>query len=146
MLVSLKRSHIMLHHSLTADGATVSWGAIRKYHVETNGWQDIGYHYGVERVGDQYEALVGRPENEIAAACKEGLMNTLAIHVCCVGNFDLEEPSDELLEVLCHRVLLPVMLRHEIPSSKIVGHRDYAHYKTCPGAKFDLGKVRRILS
>jgi hypothetical protein len=139
----------MVHHSLTADGATVSWPAIRRFHVETNGWTDIGYHFGVERVADlggfSIEALVGRPVTEHAAACPQGGMNSLAFHVCVVGNFDDAEPGDDVLRVLADRIVRPLMREHGIPAENIVGHHDYNPAKTCPGTKFDLERLRRLV-
>jgi N-acetylmuramoyl-L-alanine amidase len=142
----MTRSFIMVHHSLTADSQTVSWGAIERYHRETNGWLDIGYHAGVELVGTDYYALIGRNEQWGAAACKEGNMNVLALHVCCVGNYDLAPPPETLLAVLAHRVVLPWMQRYSIPSDRIIGHRDYATYKSCPGSQFDLDHLRRMVT
>lgn len=141
----MTRTHIMLHHSLTEDSQTVSWRAIREYHMHTNGWRDIGYHYGVEKVSLEYEALVGRPEDQIAAACKEGQMNEAAIHICCVGNYDAILPNGDMLLVLTRRLLLPIMHRYGIPPERIVGHRDYAPYKSCPGNLFDIEAVRRLV-
>jgi hypothetical protein len=134
----------MVHHSLTPDGTSVSWGAIRKYHVETMGWHDIGYHMGVERVGDHLEALVGRPEDEDAAACNQEQMNRLALHVCVVGDYDIVPPADELLNYLARYVIVPWMLRHNITPDRIVRHGDYATYKSCPGRAFDIEHLRLI--
>ena len=148
-------THIMLHHSLTADSLTVSWVAIQKYHIETQGWRDIGYHAGVELVTSpsdtslwkyRYQALKGRSEHEQAAACPQGNMNSIALHVCCIGNFDLVGPYPDLLDCLVNRVLLDWMRRYGIPKENIVGHRDYNSAKTCPGKLFDIDLVRRLVS
>lgn len=144
--------YIMVHHSLTADGQTVSAAAIERYHKQDMGWRDIGYHALVELVanpleyGDAaYQAIMGRPLSAIAAACREGEMNRRALHVCCVGNFDLAGPSEMMLDRLVKRVLLPWMDEYGIAPEHIVPHRDYASYKTCPGAKFDMDELRRMV-
>lgn len=136
-----KKSAIVLHHSLTKDGTTVSWGAIRKFHTETNGWRAIGYHFGIELVGDTYEILVGRMVEEEAAACKEGSMNRLGIHICLVGNFD-EGPVPEAQWKAAVRLVASLMQQFQIPVGRIWGHRDFAN-KTCPGVRFDLEAFRR---
>lgn len=137
-------TYIMVHHSFTEDSGTVSWGAIERYHRD-QGWFDIGYHAGIELVGKDYYALVGRPLELAAAACKEGHMNELALHVCCVGNYDVVVPADAMLAVLVKRIIKPWMQQFSIPSERIVGHRDYATYKSCPGTQFNLEKLRRLV-
>jgi N-acetylmuramoyl-L-alanine amidase len=136
------RTNIMLHHSLTADGKTVSWKAIEEYHRKTMGWRDIGYHAGVELEQDQVNAHLGRDWTQQAAACPQGLMNLRALHVCIVGNYDLIEPSSEHLRVLVERVLLPWMHLFGITADHIVGHRDFNPDKSCPGHLFDIEKVK----
>lgn len=141
----MKRTHVMVHHSLTKDRETVSWGAIRKYHMGALGYADIGYHAGIELQGDHLEALYGRPETERAAACKHGDMNGLALHVCFVGNFDLEPPSDELLAFGARIVIRPWLVRLGLGPADVIGHRDFATYKSCPGDRFDLERLRAML-
>lgn len=146
------RSHIMVHHSLTPDGVAVSWGAIERFHRETQGWNDIGYHAGVELTGNAalgrygYQGLIGRSTDEKAAACPQGNMNEIALHACVVGNYDMTPPSAAILEVLVRRVLRPWMRIFSIPASRIVGHRDYNPHKTCPGTRFDLDALRRMVA
>lgn len=140
------KRYIMIHHSLTKDGATVSWGAIERFHRESNGWADVGYHWGCELIGDSFYALAGRAEQSRAAACPQGDMNVLAVHVCCVGNFDLEAPPAAMLRVLVKRILIPVIDRWGIIPDRIVGHRDYNPAKSCPGRLFIMDALRKLIS
>lgn len=143
----------MLHHSLTKDTETVSWAAIHKYHIEVMKWRDIGYHAGIEAVTSdlnlnkyKYQALKGRNEYDFAAACPQGYMNSLALHVCLIGNFDLLPPPIEMLHCLINRILLDWMQRYSIPVEHIVGHRDFNPMKSCPGKLCNLDLIKRMLA
>ena len=87
----------------------------------------------MELTGSSYEALIGRSLFEPGAHCKQGDMNRLAIGICLVGNFDKNPPPAEQMIVLRDRLLEPLMRAFSIQPSKIVFHREYAGYKTCPG-------------
>ena len=127
----------MIHHSFTVDSNTVSWSAIRKYHMSM-GWADIGYHFGVEWAGMEYEALVGRSLDMPGAHCKEGGMNNSAIGICVIGNYDLVAPNPFAINVLIRRLLIPLSRQWKISldAAHILFHREYATYKTCPGSLF----------
>ena len=158
----MKREFIVIHHSLTKDGVTVSWPAIERYHVRTQHWRDIGYHAGVELVGGPelgeyaYQGLIGRPEDDFAAACHEAHMNQIGLHLCLVGNFDLAPPPKEMLIRAAIRFIIPWMRRYNIPADHIIGHRDAGlmagfdwkkgQYKSCPGSQFDLDVLRKMLA
>ena len=136
-------THIIIHHSLTKDSGTVSWQAIRRYHVETNGWLDVGYSFGLELVNAEYEILLGRPLTMVGAHTVG--MNSKGIGVCVVGDFDLAPPPDAALKVLGHRLLKPLMETYTIPRSNIKFHRDYAP-KTCPGTAFTQAHIDKALA
>lgn len=127
-------THIVIHHSLTVDGKTVSWGAIRKYHTQTNGWQDIGYHFGVELIDDTYEILVGRESTDPGAHCKENGMNSKSLGICVVGNFDLAPPPPAQMDKLVKHVK-SLMQQWGIPKANIHRHHDFSA-KSCPGNQF----------
>lgn len=143
------KSFIVVHHSLTADGDTVSWSAIRDYHVKTNGWRDIGYHLGIEKINGRYEVLLGRIPDEVGAHCKDADMNSRGIGICCVGNFDEEVPSLELLTKL-KEVCLWLMKTYKIYPDDIIGHREAQAMagvptdkrKSCPGRMFNMERLR----
>jgi len=168
----VRKTHIVVHHSLTEDGQAVSWPAIEKYHREDpkHGWRDIGYHAGVELVADPHgdvgpyawQGLVGRPTYVMASACREADMNVLGLHLCLVGNFDLAPPPLRMLEVAVRRFIVPWMTEHGVTPARVIGHRDAGlmagfdwrkvgadgkrQYKTCPGLRFDMDLLRRMIS
>lgn len=123
---------IIIHHSLTKDSGTVSWEAIRKYH-KRKGWKDIGYHWGIERVGSEYKILKGREENESAAHTKGH--NSASIGICLVGNFDIQEPPKEQLYKLIELINDIYKRYGKLP---IYTHNHFASYKSCPGTKFPM--------
>ena len=136
----MKIEKLIIHHSLTKDGQVVDWKAIRNYHVSVNGWDDIGYHWGIERVGIGYVLQSGRPET-MAGAHTKG-MNGRSLGICVVGNYDLEglaEPALDLLAELCVRKCRKYGLKPE----DIETHNRYAEYKTCPGRLFPMDELRR---
>lgn len=133
---------IVVHHSLTPDGHTLDWPGIRRYHVHNNRWRDIGYHAGVERVGGQYEVLMGRPLYEKGAHAPPH--NHDSVGVCLVGNFTDEPPPDEQLQVAA-RYIASLCLLLDLRPDQIVRHCDVTPRRTCPGAAFPMAELRRLV-
>lgn len=138
--------YIVLHHSLTEDGETNDWEAIRKYHTSwryqgriitaqeaaalkaqgkkpESPWSDIGYHLGIELQGGKIVLQQGRPIGRPGAHCVEAGMNRRSIGICVVGNFDLAPPSLEKLTFL-RSVITGLKIKYAIPPANVIGHRD----------------------
>ena len=141
----MKPEYIVVHHSESGDSITRNWDEIRRYHIKDRGWSDIGYHFGIELIGDKYEILKGRPEDQPGAHALG--FNSKSIGVCCVGNFDKAEMPAEQMKVLVI-LLKTLMVKYSIQARNVIGHREtYAMLnkpleKTCPGLKVDLDKLR----
>jgi len=134
---------IVVHHSATPDGDTLSWDDIKRYHVETNHWADIGYHAGIEAIGGSYQMLIGRPWTRAGAHAPDRNADTLGL--CLVGNFDLVPPpslqwGQAVALVRWWRDLF------KIPVEQVFGHREVTPGRGCPGRYFDCDAFRSAVA
>lgn len=105
---------------------------IRRWHVEDNGWRDIGYHWIIDRDG---KVLAGRAETVIGAHTPGG-KNNGTIGICLIGGHGSAE-TDLFAEHFTHQQ--DVTLRQMIDAigsrtriERVSGHNEYAA-KACPG-------------
>lgn len=104
---------------------------LRKWHVEDNGWSDIGYHYMITRAG---QVITGRPIESTGA--HEPKVNKTAIGVVLFGGFG-STPNDDPAQHYTPEQLdalrnLIDQLRQAHNIKKVTGHNQYAA-KACPG-------------
>ncbi len=104
---------IVIHHSATDCSMGVE--EIRNYHVSL-GWKDIGYHKLIDAAGTVHD---GRPLDQEGAHARG--LNGRSFGVCCIGNFENEEPSGEMFDSL--KSLITDLCRdYRILPSNILGH------------------------
>lgn len=133
---------ILVHHSAAPDKAGyLDFDGIRRHHIETNGWADIGYHFIVEHVGTGYRAIAARPLTESGAHCPG--QNSVAIGVCFVGNFmDSPPPHEQLVEG--SKLIAGLCLLAGIDPVEIEPHKKFRSTE-CPGDKFPMDELRTMV-
>jgi len=115
---------IVVHHS----GNTDTPKKIRDFHVNKNGWDDIGYHFMISREGN---ITTGRNLETIGAHVQG--YNSHSIGICLLGNFDTEEPKELQLSAL-NRLINDLIGDLGLESDCVKFHRDFEGVKkSCPG-------------
>lgn len=107
---------------------------IRKWHVEDNGWSDIGYHWIVRRDGMTEK---GRSEEKPGAHVAG--QNHDSIGICWIGR---DNPTSEQLESL-YKLVLDKLWAYHLAPIHVKGHYEYTNNKTCPN--LDMGLFRMEL-
>ena len=109
---------------------------------------DINYHYVIEKIKEDYHAIVTRP---FVYLCEwddiSNDINNRAIHVAVLGSYDFKVPEARLYQVLAYRVLNPFLKMYHISPGKIKFHRDVSDNKelTCPGDFMDAGRMEALV-
>jgi len=125
---------IAVHHSATEGGDPFSFA---RYHIETNNWPGMGYHYVIMPDGFTYKT-----NNITTVSFHVKDNNPVAVGICLVGNFDIANPTQEQYNSLAE---LCRLLLQEYPWLKIKGHKDLQEQRTCPGKNFDFLYLHTLL-
>lgn len=112
---------IVVHCSATPPDSDIGVDEIRDWHVNRNGWSDIGYHAVIRRDG---EIEFGR-HFDVVGAHVQG-QNWRSVGICLVGGVDKDNKPEsnftgDQFESL---TILLDMLERAYPFAKVLGHRD----------------------
>lgn len=121
-------SIITIHHSLTTTGSPE---AFARYHVESNGWPGIAYHYVIGKDGTVYVT------NDLETISYHvGDSNKKSIGICLVGDFRTEKPSEAQYKAAIELVRY---LLHVVKNAAVKGHSELPGYdwKACPVINMD---------
>ena len=127
-----KTELIVVHCAATKPSMDIGASEIKKWHVDDNGWDDIGYHYIIKRGG---LIEVGRPEAFQGAHAPA--VNSKSIGICLVGGMADDggaENNFTLFQFLSLKDLIKRSLMTNSNIQEIVGHYDIQDNKpNCPG-------------
>lgn len=150
--ISRTITYIQQHHTYNPDYDSFNGNnhfqlqqAMKNYHVNDNGWRDIGQHFTVFPDG----AIVSGRSMEYAPACIKGI-NAHSICIENLGNFDLNGDTmrDVQKQVIVQVVaMLAVRFNVQVNTDKILYHHWFnldtgernngtGTNKSCPGSNF----------
>jgi hypothetical protein len=131
--------------------------AIQLYHVQGNGWDDIGYNFLVDRFGQIFEGRAGGIERNVVGAHTAGI-NTGSLGVAVIGGYERVGLSPAARAALVRLLAWRLDAAHIDPAAPvpvvvggaertlpaIVGHRELAP-TACPGGALaeELASVAR---
>jgi len=133
-----KTDTIVIHCAATKPSMDIGYDEIRKWHVEDNGWDDVGYHYIIKRDGT---LQIGRDESMVGSHARQ--VNGTSLGICLVGGVDDNNDwennfNDEQFETLKTIVL---KLKDKYQIEKIIGHYEVDDVKKCPS--FDVTEWKK---
>ena len=94
-----------VHHTVTAndyapeDSAGDRAGASRSYHRDTNGWNDIGYNFLVDKYGQIFEGRAGGIDQAVIGAQAQGY-NAHSTGISNIGTFTDVAQTDAALDAI----------------------------------------------
>jgi len=112
-------------HSLRKAAYTIQ--GIQKYHIQRQGWGDIGYHYIIDTNGRIWTARSVKFQGAHAG----GTNNRGNIGICLLGNYDRHPPNRVQKNNLTWLIQW-LRRRYSIPRRELYGHCDFK-VTNCPG-------------
>jgi hypothetical protein len=147
----------VVHHTAGQNGYTRSEAAaivkgIQLFHVQGNGWNDIGYNFLVDRFGTIYEGRFGGIDRNVVGAHAQGF-NTGSVGIALLGTYETQAPSAAAQDAIARLIAWRLDVAHVDPTAFLTfvsggsdryptgvpvllngvsGHRD-AGFTACPG-------------
>jgi hypothetical protein len=97
-----------VHHTVTAtdygpEDSAAMVVAITRYHRDTNGWNDVGYNFLVDRYGQIFEGRAGGADQAIVGAQAQG-WNSVSTGIACLGTFTDVAQTEAGLDALARLI------------------------------------------
>ncbi len=144
-------THLIIHHSAGSTTSNDFAAVVRSYwdyHVNSNGWDDIGYNWLVDPNGVLYKGRAWKSENEenVMGAHNSGKNGNTA-GICFIGNYVSSIPSDmgldkmaEISAFLCDKYGIDPLGESyhaaiERVNDNIDGHGQSGGGTACPGTQ-----------
>ena len=162
----------IVHHTAGSNSYTRAQSAsivraIELYHVQGNGWNDIGYNFLVDKYGQIFEGRYGGMTRPVIGAHSEGF-NTGSVGVAVIGDYSSTSIPPAARAALVSLLAWRLDLDHVDPSSSVVrvsagnprypagmavtlraisAHRD-VYPTSCPGASLygQLAAIRAAVA
>jgi len=140
---------IFIHHSLTSPGKHVDPAVLARAHMKAGRFgpglvaEGIAYHRLIQPDGT-IQRCWGYEVKTWHAGSKKfvGDENLDSVAICLIGDFDKEEPSEDVYRALVQEVRA---IRKDLGFIGLWTHNQVAPWKSCPGTNFDIDKVRQML-
>lgn len=138
-------THLIVHHEFGSNSSS-DWAArvrsVQNFHMNSNGWSDIGYNFLIDPNGVIYEGRAGGDSAIGAHFCGRN-RNTMG--VCMLGNYSSATPKVATQNALKDLLAWKAVKENINPSGSayhysingslrtISGHRDGGGCSACPG-------------
>ncbi|HEX5566290.1 MAG TPA: peptidoglycan recognition protein [Streptomyces sp.] len=156
-----------IHHTAMSNGYSCGQApslirGIYRYHVQSNGWRDVGYNFFVDKCGKIYEGRAGGVARPVMGAHTFGF-NDNSTGIAVLGSYDSAKPSAAALDAVTGLVAWKLGLHGINPAGTVTvtsgggkyakgakvrlravsGHRD-GSATGCPGDRLyrELGNIR----
>jgi hypothetical protein len=126
----------LVHHTVNSNAYSCNQSAsivrgIEVYHVQGNGWDDIGYNFLVDACGQVFEGRYGGIMKNVVGAHSQGF-NTGSVGVAMIGNYGRTTPSKAAQDALVKLLAWRLDVAHVDPAATVV-------YKSGGNSKFRAG-------
>ena len=126
--------YLVVHCSATKPSMDIGLREIKRWHVDDNGWRDVGYHYIIRRNG---EVELGRSNRDTGAHATG--YNHKSISLCMVGGMAEDNSAENNFTAQQWTALLDLVkqIKVDYPEADVIGHNEISE-KECPS--FDVQK------